>query len=634
MADLEDLRKRLYREGEDFGERKIPPELSRPREELRVAWGPDPKPKIDLRKRKIFMWMGIFVVIASAGVFLFFQFYGFNAFLNIQDINVDIVGEKNISSGDRVSWQVRVLNNNKTAIEDAVLGFNYPEGATPVVGQKLEGVFREKKDLNTLNPGESASFTFNAYVFGARSSQKQVSATLEYRPKSSSATFGKQSSFVFGIARAPVTVSLILPEDVRIGQEINLEIRYNSQSEKKLDNLSVILSLPDGFAFDSALPAPTIDKSKSIGAAKSLTWNIGSLGSSEDGVIKIKGKVFGSNLEPKNFQASLGVLSNDNITISVYDAALVSAVLHSPFLELTMLANGKTSYISFPGDTISFEIGWKNNLSTSVKNAILEVKLDSPPVDLKSLRIDNGSYRESAKSIVWNASGYPEFKSVAPGQSGKIKFMFKIKSSLPLEPTSPRPEVKISGTLRSADSIAGLEGVDTGGATTYDIKVSSKVQFTSKGLFYNAPISNLGSIPPRVGKETTYTIAWSLANMSNDVDNVTVISSLPPYINFKNIILPANSNLTYNQNSGELEWRAGRVQAGTGFLHPAMQVSFQIGLVATEDQIDSAPILIEESKVSGKDSFTGVELSGSAPRITTDLPDDPRITFAQKKVAP
>ncbi|KKT41713.1 MAG: hypothetical protein UW30_C0005G0027 [Candidatus Giovannonibacteria bacterium GW2011_GWA2_44_13b] len=634
MADLEDLKKRLYREGEDFGERKISPELSRPREELRAAWGPDQKPKVDLKKRKIFIWLGIFTVIVSLGIFLFFQFYGFNAFLNIQDINVDITGEKNISSGDRVSWQVRVLNNNKTAIENAVLVFNYPEGATPVIGQKPEGVLREKKDLNTLNPGESASFTFNAYVFGARNSQKQVSATLEYRPKNSSATFGKQSSFSFSIAKAPVTISLVLPEDLRIGQTADLEIRYNSQSEKKLDNLSVVLSLPDGFEFVSALPAPTVDKSKSPGTAKSLIWNIGSLDPSEDGVIKIKGKVYGGNLEPKNFQASVGVLLNDNVTISVYDATLVSAVLHSPFLELTMLANGKTSYISFPGDMISFEIAWKNNLSVSVKDAILEVKLDSPPVDLKSLRIDKGSYRESSKSIVWNASSYPEFKNVAPGQSGKVKFIFKIKSSLPLETTSPRPEVKISGTLRSADSIAGLEGVDTGGATTYDIKVSSKVKFTSKGLFYNAPISNPGSLPPHVGKETTYTITWSLANMSNDVDNVVAVSSLPPYINFKNVILPANSNLTYNENSGELEWRAGRVQAGTGFLYPAMQVSFQIGLVATQDQIDSAPVLIEESKVFGKDTFTGVELSGTAPLITTDLPDDSRITSSQKKVAP
>ena len=122
--------------------------------------------------------------------------------------------------------------------------------------------------------------------------------------------------------------------------------------------------------------------------------------------------------------------------------------------------------------------------------------------------------------------------------------------------------------------------------------------------------------------------------MSNDVDNVTVTSSLPPYINFKNIILPENSNLTYNENSGELLWRAGQIPAGTGFLHPAIQVAFQIGLVATEDQIGMAPMLIEESAVSGKDTFTGVELSGIAPRITTDLPDDTRITFVQKKVAP
>ncbi|MDP2668845.1 MAG: hypothetical protein Q8P07_03375 [bacterium] len=635
MADLEDLGKRLYKQGEGFEERKIPPDLARDREEHRILWQKDPKTPLDaLKRKKMILWFGVFTLVFAGGIFLFFQFYGFNAFLNIQAIKVEIVGDKEVRSGDRISWQVRITNANNIAIEDAVLVFNYPEGSTSLLGQMPEGIFRSRQNLNTINPGESVTQTYNAYVFGARGSSKKVSAVLEYRPKGSSATFGKDASFVLNIVRSPVTIAFNIPENLRIGQTMEFEIRYNSQSDKDLSNLSVELLMPEGFQYESADPPPSADNSKKFGAAKTLGWYIGSLRPAQDGVIKVKGKISGSELEVQNFQASLGVMLPDKVTISAYDSAVAPIVLHSPFLAISILAKGQKAYITFPGDLISFEISWKNNLPVSVSEAILEMRLDSLPVDMRSLRVMEGFFRDSTKSLVWNASSHPDFKSIPPGASGKVQFDFKTKSSFPLESGEGRPVIKLAPTFKSNNVIAGFEGVDTGGRAEMEIKVSSKLQLSARAVYFDAPIPNTGPMPPKVGSETTYTITWSLANMVNDVDNVTVTSSLPPYMNFKNVFIPANSALVYDQNTGELQWKLGRVPAGTGFLSPAMQVSFQVGIVPGEDQVNFSPIIINDAKATGKDNFTGVDISATAPKKTTDIQDDPRAGFNQRRVAP
>ena len=164
--------------------------------------------------------------------------------------------------------------------------------------------------------------------------------------------------------------------------------------------------------------------------------------------------------------------------------------------------------------------------------------------------------------------------------------------------------------------------------------MSSKLQVVSRALYTNSVIPNSGPLPPKVGKETTYTIFWSLANMANDVENSIVKSSLPPYIDFKNVIMPADADISFNKASNEIIWKVGRIPAGIGFLRPAMQVAFQIGLTPSQNQADTAPAILNAAEISGRDTFTDQILSSSDGQISTDLPDDPNIGFSQKKVVP
>lgn len=180
----------------------------------------------------------------------------------------------------------------------------------------------------------------------------------------------------------------------------------------------------------------------------------------------------------------------------------------------------------------------------------------------------------------------------------------------------------------------GFEGVDVSGSSVYEVKISSKLRVVARGLFANSAIPNSGPLPPKVGSETTYTIIWSLANMANDADNVVVKSYLPPYVSFKNVVSPADVNISFDKASGEIIWRAGRVLAGTGFLRPAMEVAFQIGFTPSENQINEAPVLINATNAAGRDIFTDQILSSEDGQITIELPDDSGVGFNQKKVVP
>ena len=622
MASLEELRKRLYQEKETFNERMGRPELARPGAKKSILWGAGNEPPKPQQKKRRWIIGSILIAVILLGFFFIFKPF---SFLKFEAINIEITGVKEVKSGERVSWQVKVTNANSRDLEDAVLVFNFPKDASPINGSKPQGIFRERRSLGTLKNGESVSQTFDAFVFGGRGSEKDVSAVLEYRPAGASAIFAKDVSFFFTIVSSPVNISFNIPEEVRIGQEIEIGVNYNSASSDKISNLYLALEFPEGFGVISSSPSP-LPNLKNI-------WKINDLKPGESGLIKVKGVIRGSNSEPKTFKGAIGILdAQQGKIVAPYDEIAAVAVLRSPFLEVSILANGKSDYISFPGDTITFEIFWKNNLPVDVKNAVLEVKFTDQTLDLRSLQIDNGSYNEASQSILWTASTYDKFSLLPAGTSDKFSFSAKVKNSLPLDSSSVRPKVNVILNFKSGGPVPGFEKVEVGGESFFEVKVSSKFQLAARALYNNSTIPNSGPLPPKSGKETTYTVIWSLTNMSNDLADVSVKASLPPYINFKNILSPADANIIYDRGSGTVEWKVGRVLAGTGFLRPALEVAFQVGFIPSQNQIGSSPIIINETEVSGRDTFTNQVLISRDPQITTELPDDSGVSFNQRSV--
>lgn len=623
MASLEELKKRLYREKETFGERAHAPELARPGKPRQFSWlEKDETASASLKQRYFWIWVAVlFVLISASG------FYLLNSqFLEAREIEVKISGARELQSGERTRWEVRVTNRSRRDISDATLVFNFPDDASPVEKPKPKGIFRERKALGNIKSGESVSESFDAIVFGGRNSQREVSAVLEYRPEGASAVFGAEESFSFSIVRSPVSLTIAVPKELRIGQEMKFEINYASQSADELNNLILEAKFPEGFKFLSSRPALRQDKG--------FVWEVKTVKPSQTGKIEIRGIITGSKLESKVFSATFGRFDEQSSKILAYEETAETVILKAPFLEAKVLANGLENYITSPGDTITFQVFWQNNLESEVRDAVLEVKLSGGAVDFRSIKIERGVLLEQTKAITWNASTYEPFKVLPPGASGKLEFSFKTKSSFPLDSSSSRPQISLNTLFKSASPVPGFEDVDITGSSVLDIKMSSKLQLAARAVYFNSAIPNSGPIPPKAGEETTYTITLSLANMTNDLGGIVVKSSFPPYVNFKEIVSPADANIVFNRNSGEIEWRVGALPAGTGFLRPALQVAFQVGLIPAQNQIGSAPIIINLSEATGRDTYTEQTLSSQDGHITTELPDDPNASFDKRVVVP
>jgi len=137
-----------------------------------------------------------------------------------------------------------------------------------------------------------------------------------------------------------------------------------------------------------------------------------------------------------------------------------------------------------------------------------------------------------------------------------------------------------------------------------------------------------------VNQKTNYTIVWSVTNSVSDVSKGEVRAKLAPFgVAWANQFLPASEDVTYNPLTREIVWKVGDIKKGTGFTSDPRELSFVIELTPTLAQVDSTPPLIDESVLTGEDSYTDVVLKSSKPQLNTRLSSDSGFKTGDEKVA-
>ena len=617
MASLEELKKRLYAKKEDFLERVSPPDISqkdfkKEQPEIEVA-------ESNFKKLNLSKLMGSKIFWVAAGiVVLFVIFLFFSSVFNFQNIDLKIDGEKEIKSGQKISWNVTAINRNKKDIEDASLVFSVLDSLNP----GGVSIFRDRVNIGKIESGDSILHEFETIVFGGRGRNLEARALLEYKPKGSSSFFVEEEFFPFVIAQSPVTVSFSMPNEARVGDEVKIGVRYFSQSEEKLEKLFLKIDYPAGFEYKTSSKKP-VENNK--------LWEIGELKPGEEGFFEVFGILKESPSSVLNFGASIGMKSGEDFLS--FDETSGALVLRLSYFGVDVLPKGeREKYIASLGEEIPFLVEWKNNLPEAVEDAILELYLEGDTVDLSSVRARDGLFISKDKKIIWNPSLYKDFANISPGDSGFLSFSFKIKKEISLLNVVKNQSVRLKALFKPGKKVPGFEDTNVFGESEEQIPISSTIQFSQKGFYFDSIIPNTGSLPPKSGAETTYTIVWSLANPLNDVKNLIVKATLPSYVNFKEIFIPSSANVVFDKNSGVLEWQVGLLEAGTGFIKPALSLSFQIGVVPSVTHVGASPTVISQAEVSGIDSFTEKIIIDSENEIATDMRDDIKLDSSQKRV--
>ena len=152
------------------------------------------------------------------------------------------------------------------------------------------------------------------------------------------------------------------------------------------------------------------------------------------------------------------------------------------------------------------------------------------------------------------------------------------------------------------------------------LAVSSDLNLLARTVHYTGSVQNSGPMPPAANKETTYALEWKISNTRNRVSGATVTTTLPTYVSWKNVVLPASeaANVTYNEVTRQLIWNVGDVPAGTA----SRILSMKVGITPSIQQVGSSPNLTGSVVLTGKDAFTGQDLTITKLPLNTRLLND------------
>ncbi len=609
--ELKKLRRKLYKPESEFEKRLETPEIFRAGEKRGKTssgeWADIKKRELSSKQKKYLRLGAIYSGIAFFIIVSLMIWHGLTSF-DKDKISLIIQGPEKIISGDQATYIVKYKNNTRLSLKDVKLVFRYPEKSMPSNTDDLT----EIHNLPNLEPGQENQVDLSARIIGLKDEDKKVSAELSYQPGKISSHFISQTEFSTKIASVPLAINLDLPEKLVSGQSFDYSLKYSNQSETSFDNLQIRIDYPDGFNLVSSDPKP-IEKDK--------IWQIGELTAKSQGEIIINGIIQGEKDELKSFKAQIGSFKDNQFTIyaETVDAFKISV---SP-LFVSQTINESSDYIAKAGDTLKYQINYQNTTNVGIKNVIISAKLEGQALDLTSLELDKGSFDGASQTIIWNAGNLQELAFLDHLQKGKIGFLIKIKKPLPIKKYADKNFV-ITSTVKidSSEAPSTLKDIQIDGQSEAITKIASQLDIQAKGYFNDDLISNSGPIPPKIGQTTTYAIKWRLVNTANDLSNVKVKAFLPPNVQWKNKIVPANSDLKYNSQTGELIWQVGDLPSATGILLPVKQVAFQIAIIPSLAHLDSTMELIGQSTVTGYDNFVNSDLSDLGKIIDTDLPDD------------
>ncbi|MEO0084385.1 MAG: hypothetical protein ABIJ94_01485 [candidate division WOR-3 bacterium] len=634
MTFIEETEKELYRKQ---GQHRLP-EKEDPFNPKNIdikkidyqAWQSEAQFGLRQKTKKIIKIFIALIILGSVA------FYGINKYLeyisfSIDKIDLVINGTDTLTSGAQASWQVSVTNRNKSALEDVELIFDFPEGSyvqdSGLLGAKKSA--QAKVNLYDIAPNQTVQKEFTARIVAPENSSRSAQATITFKPKGISKEVKKSVKFTTTIKNFPVILTIDAPNETFSNKEIFYKINYINSSQERFNNLRIKVQYPDGFSPNEYDPQPSQEKN---------IWQIKALDPYQEGQIKIKGILSGNEGDRKSLMVLIEGLEDENFVVFTKETAQTNIISSPLALEVKVLGRDNPSVNA--GQKLRYDIGFRNNLNTTLQNLYLTAKLEGTMFKFTTLKTI-GYFDVNTNTITWGPREIPALKNLNPKDTGLASFEIELKNIFPILSYNDKNFfVKVSFNIgtKSVPPLLGVKEINQ--STDVITKINTNLILQAKAFYREnfSSIINYGPIPPRVGQTTSFTLHWQIINVSNDVEDLVVSATLPTgvqwtnnyYANFK------KDGLVFDETTKKITWNVGKVPATTGLANglPVYEAVFQVAITPGPHQLNQTVPLLDESIATAKDSYTGSPLEVSAERKSTGSLDDLTLKSGDRMVQP
>jgi hypothetical protein len=607
---LDDLNRRLYEKNPDMTDRKHEASQYDPNQnpagnaqefQQEKKWEQPSGEEDSFRKKatKIGALIVVALIIITGSIIGIVK-YKQSAFTESK-VAVAVKGADSVDSTDLISYKITYSNDNRVDLNNAEMLLGYAENFQPEKNPNLisENQTNSKIKIGTIKAHSKGEVEIQGKFYGPKDYVVYLNATLNYTPSNFNSLFQSTNKLGVNVRTSPITLEVAAPLEAANGNSVEYTIDYKNISNRNFDNISLQVEYPGKFNFVSANPKPT-DGNKD--------WYVGMIGPNQSGKIKILGSINGLSEEGKTFKVSLGLPGGDGQFIAYSQKEAVTKIISSP-LFISQTVNGGNNVNANAGQTLDYNIVYANNGDVGLRDAIITMEINSPVLDFSKLKLKNGAYDASRKIITWRASDIPGLAILSPGQKGQIDFNIPVYNIIPVSNENEKNFVIVSiAKIDSPDVPTPMGSNKIISSNKMEMKLNSKVVLENEAFYKDADIANIGPIPPRIGKETTYAIRWKITNVSNDVSDVAVVSSMPSGVRWTGKFYPQQEQLAFDERTNQIVWNIGKIKNAIGVVSPKKEVVFQVSVIPQVNQLDSSIFLLNPATLTGKDLFTGQDI--------------------------
>jgi hypothetical protein len=549
------------------------------------------------KSNKIYFW----AIILGLVVILVLGFFAFRKtpVSAPKEANISITTSvpENVPSGGEAVYSITVKNNDSQKLIGVLLELSYPDGMTYESSlPKADNLSGTIFPVPDLIPGQNAALFIKARANGNVNDQKTLNIKLHYRYVNFNSEFVKDSSVSVRLIASNVIVELKGPDSTNNAQLVVYELKYQNNSDDDIKNARIKIHFPDGFTFASASPQPDLSTD---------TWNVGALAKNASSTISVQGNFTGARPgESKTTTADFLILGSDGNYFTQNSATVTTAISSLPLLVTQEVSPSNNSVVN-PGDVLNFTVTYQNNGTTAAQGVNVQVDLDSKAIDASTIRAEGGQINNN--SIVWNASGVPKLASLNPSQGGQLTFSVKVNNPASKDSTK-------NLTVVSDLQIKANEYTTPFPGNKLTLKISSPTSIGSDLTFVS------GSLPPQVGKSTTYKVTLSLKNSSNDFAGGSLTAFIPlgsGGFEQGSVNSAESQNVQYDASTGKLTWNFAGLLANTGRFTASKTLSFNVTLNPASSQANQPVTLVKDINMQATDVFTQAPVKASLKNITT-----------------
>jgi len=359
--------------------------------------------------KKIFFIILLLIIIFGFIAYLIYQQGSFSG----QILSLNISGPSTAVVGNEITYTINYKNNSSFILQKPQLIFDMPDNSLTE-----DSKTRITQDLKNIYPGDEESVQIKTILLGKEGDVKIAKAALSYTPQNLTAQYESDAQFSTTIDSVPIDLNFDFPSQIEKGKDFQYTINYSSNIDYPLENMSLKIDPVSGFNIQSSNPV-SLDNSE---------WKLPTLNKSQGGKVEITGNISADAGQNLNFSAELGMWQNGDFIVIKNATSSIQVAQSSLFISQKV--NGSDSYVAAPGETLNYQIFFRNIGSDAFNNLSLSAGLDNANLDMSTLQIgEGGQFQQNGNTIYWNQGQINQLKYLGPQDQGELDFSVKVKNS-------------------------------------------------------------------------------------------------------------------------------------------------------------------------------------------------------------